>query len=587
MFPRPSLSVIVALCAALFVLAFVPLGLGPYAVKFTTRVMILATMVLSLDLLIGIAGLVSFGHAAFFALGAYAVYFVSPESESANAFVALAAGAALAGAGALLIGAFAMLTRGFYFIMVTLAAGQMVFSLFYDTDIAKGSDGAYVNVKPDLVIGSVTLIDFGDRRQFFYICVALLAATYALLLWLVRSPFGRVLQGIHLNEQRMRALGYDTYRYKLAAFVIAGAIAGIAGALFASIDGFVTPELASWRESGLAIMMVVLGGSGTLYGAIIGAFAYAVLEEVLKSSSIVGVFLSEHWRLGLGAALIAAVLGAPKGLAGLFVRRREAMPLPSSDDTVHPDRARPERRAHGLAVKALSRHFGGLKAVDGVTLQLAPNLVHAIIGPNGAGKTTFINLLSGELAPSGGRVHLDHLDITAWPPHRIARSGVGRSFQRTNIFGEFTVRENCALAAQARRFTDSRGEDEHERVAHALDVAGLLHRASALAGHLSSGEQRQLEIAILIANGADLLLLDEPLAGMGPEETQRVVALLRDLTRDHTIVLIEHDMDAVFAAADTLTVLVQGRLLAHGAPADVRGDPAVREAYLGQRGEAA
>jgi branched-chain amino acid transport system permease protein len=186
--------------------------------------------------------------------------------------------------------------------------------------------------------------------------------------------------------------------------------------------------------------------------------------------------------------------------------------------------------------------------------------------------------LSGELKPSGGRVSLDDLDITGWPPHRIARSGIGRSFQRTNIFPDFSLRENCALAAEARL----RAGAAAERIAHALDLAGLAPRADATAGQLSSGEQRQLEIAMLIASGADLLLLDEPLAGMGPEETQRVVALLRDLTRDHTIVLIEHDMDAVFAAADTLTVLVQGRVLAHGAPAEVRRNAAVREAYLGE-----
>jgi len=193
MFPRPSLPIAVALCITVIALACVPFVLSPYAVKFTTRVLVLAIMVISLDLLIGITGLVSFGHAAFFALGAYAVYFVSPESESANALVVLAAGATLAAAGAFVIGVFAMLMRGFYFIMVTLAAGQMVFSIFYDTDIAKGSDGAYVNVKPDLTIGGSTLLDFDNRRQFFYVCLILLAATYLFLLWLVRSRFGRVL----------------------------------------------------------------------------------------------------------------------------------------------------------------------------------------------------------------------------------------------------------------------------------------------------------------------------------------------------------------------------------------------------------
>jgi branched-chain amino acid transport system permease protein len=575
MFRPPSLPVAIALCVAFVAIACVPFVLSSYAVKFTTRVLVLATMVTSLDLLIGITGLVSFGHAAFFALGAYAVYFISPESQSTNALLALAAGAALGALGALVVGVFAMLTRGFYFIMVTLAAGQMVFSIFYDTNIAKGSDGAYINVKPDLTIGGLTLVDFDNRQQFFYLCLILLAATYLFLLWLVRSRFGHVLQGIRINEQRMAALGYDTYRYRLAAFVIAGAIAGLAGALFACIDGYITPELASWRESGLAIMMIVLGGTGTLYGAIVGAFAYSVLEEVLKSAGTVGPFISEHWRLWMGVALAAAVLGAPRGLAGLLTRKAAPARLSPGTDVLHRDLARPQRRAHALAVRDLARHFGGLRAVDGVSLDLASNRVHAIIGPNGAGKTTLINVLSGELKPSAGRVYLDDLDITGWPPHRVALSGVGRSFQRTNIFADFSVQENCALAAQARGGADAAS------IPHALHVAGLGHRAEAIAGQLSSGEQRQLEIAMLIAGGADLLLLDEPLAGMGPEETQRVVALLRDLARDHTVVLIEHDMDAVFAAADTLTVLVQGRLLAHGKPEDVRRDPAVREAYLG------
>ncbi|MGO9022771.1 MAG: ABC transporter permease subunit, partial [Beijerinckiaceae bacterium] len=560
---------------------------GAYAVKFCTRLLILAAFVLSLDLLIGVTGLVSFGHAAFFGVGAYAVYFVSPDDEAANVFVALSAGAALAGLAALVVGAFAMLTRGFYFIIVTLAAGQMVFSLFHDTDIAKGSDGAYVNVKPVLTVGATSLVDFSNRTQFYYVCLASLVILYFTLYWLVRSPFGRALQGIRVNEMRMAAMGFDPYRFKLAAFVVAGAVAGYAGALFACIDGFVTPELMSWHESGLAIMMVVLGGGGTLYGPILGAIAYASLEELLKTASLVGPFLANHWRLGTGATLILAVLLMPDGLAGflrLAARKRECAPALAA-----PAKAvRPPRRAKALSTEDLARSFGGLIAVGGITIRFEPNLVHAIIGPNGAGKTTYINLMSGAIAPSAGRVKIDDLDVTGWPPHRIARFGLGRSFQRTNIFGPFTVTDNCALAAQARapsplRLFDARHRRRDEAaVAHALAVVGLADRAGAIASQLSNGEQRQLEIAMLIASGADLIILDEPLAGMGLEETQRVVALLSDLATDHTIILIEHDMDAVFAAADTLTVLVQGRLLAHGTPAEIRNNEAVLEAYLGR-----
>jgi len=405
------------------------------------------------------------------------------------------------------------------------------------------------------------------------------------LLALAHTPFGRVLQAIRWNEPRVNALGFDTYLHKLASFAVAGAVAGLAGLLFASIDGYVAPELFDWRQSGVAIMMVVLGGVGSLYGAILGAIVYALLEETLKTGSLVGP-IAEHWSLALGVILIAAVLGAPRGLAGLLERTRPpadaAPPLPA------PPRTRVPAPGKTLAVDGLSRVFGGLIAVDNVTLDLAANKVHGIIGPNGAGKTTFINLLSGSLKPSAGRVRLDGGDITGRPPHAVARRGLGRSYQRTNIVLPFTARENAQIAAQARHprpwrlGTRTHAAEEEAAVAFALDAAGLTARADTRAAHLSHGEQRQLEIAMLIASGAKLLILDEPLAGMGPEETERVVKLLKSLALDHTIILIEHDMDAIFAAADTLTVLVEGRLLAHGLPQDIRRDPAVREAYLGR-----
>jgi branched-chain amino acid transport system permease protein len=573
--------VLLACIAALFVA--LPFFVGPYGVKFATRLIILSIFVVSLDFLLGLAGLVSFGHAAFFGVGAYAVFFVSSDEGAANVFVALGAGVALAAVCALAIGAFACLTRGFYFIMVTLAAGQMMFSLFHDTDIAKGSDGAYINVKPDLTIAGHTLIDFDDRKTFFYVCLVLLALTVVALYALAKTPFGRVVQGLKSNETRLSALGYDTYHFKLAAFVVSGAFAGLAGALFACIDGFVTPDLFAWHQSGLAIMMVVLGGAGTLFGPILGALSYVSLEEALKSASLVGDLVSSHWRLGTGAVLVVAVLLSPDGLAGFFrsaaISARRAAHKPSDDAPV-------ERKASILATKGLAKTFGGLRAVDGVSVSFAPDLVHAIIGPNGAGKTTFTNLLSGALKPSAGDVLVDGQNVAGWPAHRIARRGVGRSFQRTNIFASFSVEENCLLAAQATRpsvlrLTENRRTEEETRVTHALDVVGLADRAETVAGAMSNGEQRQLEIAMLIASGGSILILDEPLAGMGPEETKRVIDLLRNLKKNHTIVLIEHDMDAVFAVADTLTVLALGRLIAHGAPDDVRQNQEVITAYLG------
>ena len=574
MLRRPSVPalIVLALLLALF-LALPSLVATSYGLKFATRLVITAMLVLSLDVLMGLGGLVSFGHAAFFGLGAYGVFFVTPADSGANAFVALGAGVALAGAAALVIGAFAVLTRGFYFIMVTLAAGQMMFSLFHDTGIAKGSDGAYIDTKPVLNAFGRDVLDFADRRAFYYLSLALLVVLLVGLFAFARSRSGHLVQALRINEARLSALGFDTYRIKLATFVLSGALAGLAGALFACIDGFVTPELFGWHQSGLAIMMVVLGGTGTLFGPVLGALAYVCLEELLKTASLVGPVVADHWRLGTGATLILAVLLSPGGIAGFLGRAKRGPHTPVSGDNT----GRESTASASLSTDALSRSFGGLQAVSDVTLAFAPGLVHAIIGPNGAGKTTFINCLTGALRPTGGRRLLDGADISTLPTFRIARRGIGRSFQRTNIFASLSVRENCELAAQARTSGDSARD-----VAAALRRTGLLARADDVAADLSNGEQRQLEIAMLIAGGSEILVLDEPLAGMGPEETARVVALLRTLAGAHTVILIEHDMDAVFAVADTLTVLVGGKLLAHGDPGNVRRDPAVMDAYLGR-----
>ncbi len=241
-----------------------------------------------------------------------------------------------------------------------------------------------------------------------------------------------------------------------------------------------------------------------------------------------------------------------------------------------------------LSASRLSRNFGGLAAVSDVSIELHRGILHAVLGPNGAGKSTLINLLSGELAPSAGKIQLKGREISRLSPNRRARLGIGRSFQKTNVFPGFTALENCRLAAQSRAphawrvFSDAlRYPAVVARARRALEQVGLQGRGEMVAAALSHGEQRQLEIAMVLATDPEVLLLDEPLAGMGAEESAAMVALLRQLTPGHAILLVEHDMDAIFAVADVMTVMVDGRVLESGSPEHIRSSPAVAQAYLG------
>ncbi|MBC5767782.1 ABC transporter ATP-binding protein [Ramlibacter albus] len=242
-----------------------------------------------------------------------------------------------------------------------------------------------------------------------------------------------------------------------------------------------------------------------------------------------------------------------------------------------------------LSAKNLTKRFGGLAAVNDVSLNLWRDRIHAVIGPNGAGKSTLTNLLSGDIAPTSGNVTLGGQDVTGWNPERISRAGLGRSYQKTNIFLPFTVWENVRLAAQSRTPHAARWlslassvRESNERAEKALELAGLTSRRDSIAGAASHGEQRQLEIAMTLATDPQVLLLDEPLAGMGTAEAERMVQLLLKLKPQHAMMLVEHDMDAVFALADHLTVMVNGQVIASGTPSQVRNDAAVQSAYLGE-----
>ena len=303
----------IVLVAVLALLAFFPFVGATFYAELVTKVMILAIFALSLDLLVGYTGLVSFGHAAYYGIGAYVLGLLTPKYEAANLWLTLPAAIALAGLAAFAVGIFVVRVKGIYFIMVTLAFAQMFYFLFHDTRLGRGSDGISMNFKPVATIGGVTPFDLGNATHVYFFVFALLVLVFLFLRTLLRSPFGRALQGIRSNEHRMRSLGFPVYRYKLASFTIAGALAGLAGYLSALQFGFVNPELLSWHQSGNVLLMLILGGQGSLYGAAVGAFAFVALEEVYSS-------ITTHWQLLLGATIIALVIFLPGGLASVAGR---------------------------------------------------------------------------------------------------------------------------------------------------------------------------------------------------------------------------------------------------------------------------
>jgi branched-chain amino acid transport system permease protein len=302
-------------------LAFGPAVLPAYELGLATTILIYAIFALSLQLLVGATGLVSLGHAAFLGLGAYITALGVEACGTASLIWLLPASALAAAAFALAVGVPSLRTQGAYFIMVTLAFAQMAYFVFHDTRLAGGSDGLYLAARPALLAaGAFTFGDLEDGTVLYRVALAAMAGTYVLLWLLQRSRFGHTLAGVRVNEARMRAAGFGTFGYKLAAFVIAGALAGTAGCLLAVKDGVVHPELLSWHQSGAVLLMVILGGSARLHGAIVGAVAFTLLKEALSSESVVGP-LAAHWQLTLGAAIIALVAWLPHGLTGLARRR--------------------------------------------------------------------------------------------------------------------------------------------------------------------------------------------------------------------------------------------------------------------------
>lgn len=309
----------VALGLGLMALVALPFVGSDFYTQMVARMMVMAIFAMSLDLLQGVTGLVSLGHAAFFGLAGYAMAFLSPAGEPVSLWWSLPVAVLASGSAALVIGFFVVRTHGIYFIMVTMAFAQMVFYLFFDNKALGGSDGLYINFRPDTTLFGWEPFDLDVTGTLYYFTLAAMLLVYAFLRRLLWSPFGRALVGIRVNEHRMRAMGYGTFRYKLSAFTLAGALAGLAGYLWGTQTGYINPELMGFHMSAHAIMMVILGGTGNFAGAIVGAFAFEYLLHVFKDlPSIGGVHFGKHWQLWMGLFIVLLVTFAPRGILGLM-----------------------------------------------------------------------------------------------------------------------------------------------------------------------------------------------------------------------------------------------------------------------------
>ncbi|AUN93589.1 branched-chain amino acid ABC transporter ATP-binding protein/permease [Pseudazoarcus pumilus] len=584
--------------AALFGLVLI---LAPWLVanSFQLRVvmlfMIYALVAMGLNILVGLAGLVSLGQAGIYALGAYAVA-VLATSYGWGFFPAMLAAIVLTAIFGIALAYPTVRVRGVYLAVVTIAFGMIVQNVAIDWRTVTGGT---------LGISNVPRIDFGFGElgtDGLYVMIAIVVFLAFLVHHNVMySRFGRSMRAVSQSEVAARALGIDPTARRVFAFVISAVYAGVAGGLYAYLNRYVNPDTFSFSDSIRFLLMVILGGSGTTLGPIVGAGVLTWIPNVLQAFG--------KWQLfAYGALLAVVIFFLPRGIVGTVThwidvarnrsntraRTPQAWPRPSDEANAL---LRVEGKHHHgavLATSGLTIRFGGLAAVSEVDVSIERATVHAIIGPNGAGKTTLLNALSGFYKPTEGEVLLRGHPIGGTRSDRIARDGLTRTFQNTELFADMTLEENVLVAFDSRyrggiatamaRLPGHFGEERlmRARARMLLDYVGLADYADEIARNLAFGHQRRLEIARALALSPEVLLLDEPAAGLTHAEIDDLIALIRDLKAlGITIVLVEHHVDMIMAVSDHVTVLDYGQVIASGTPDQVQDDPRVVEAYFG------
>ncbi len=522
-----------------------------------------ALVAIGLNILLGLSGEVSLGQVGFVALGAYAVGILS-ASFGWSFWAALPLAVLLSLAVGALLSLPALRLSGPYLAMVTIAFGFIVESLSVEW---AGLTGGSVGL-PGIPSPSVLGVKFGTGGVAALSVLACALALWAFA-WLRGSPLGLTMRAAATAPLAARSLGVALLPVRTVAFVLSAGLAGLAGGLQAPLGGFIAPSSFPFSQSILFLLVVVLGGAGTTLGPLVGAVLVTLLPELLAG-------LAEYRLLLVGAGLLIVLRAAPHGVVGALLRPR-LVPTAAAEATLPPPVAPAALTVQGLAVA-----FGGLRAVDGVGFTAQPGLVTSVIGPNGAGKTTLLNLISGFQAADAGSVTLGGAELCGLPAHAVSRAGVARSWQTSQLFEALDLADNLRAGLLRGRW---RGQTLGAEVAGLLALVGCTTTPEAPSAGLAHVDRRLVEIARALATRPRVLLLDEPAAGLDEADTQRLGALLRRIAASGVaVVLVEHDMGLVMGVSDHIVVLDAGRKIAEGNPAEVRANPAVREAYLGHGG---
>ena len=554
-----------------------------------TLVPVWAIFGLSWNLLSGYTGLISFGHAAFFGVGAYAVV-LGQVYFDLSPWVMIPIAAILGGIAGLLIGFPTFRLQGHYFALAMLAYPLAILYVFEWL----GLQEVTLPIKRD---NPIAYMQFSDHRIYTLLALAVMLGTILLTRVVERSRFGMALLAIKQNEAAAEAAGINTLAWKLRAITLSGAIAGAVGGFYAVVLLVVTPQsVFGMLVSAQALTVAMFGGVGTVWGPVIGSVILIPLAETLNAEA--GSRFPGIQGVIYGLAIICVILLAPEGLFWKvrdFLRKKSALPVaatPGPPDlstaaafSAAPVPLRPKRsRGTGdvvLEVKNLSRSFGGLKAVQEVSFKLRQNEILGIIGPNGAGKTTVFNLLNGFLRPGTGEILLDGREMSGRKPHELCEAGIGRTFQIMRPFMRMSISDNVVVGAYVRAKTDA---EARQLASQAIARVGLTEIADRIAGELTTKELRLMELARALAGQPRILLLDETLAGLGHDEANEVVAVIQQLARDGmTIAIIEHTMQAMVRLVDSFVVLDHGAVIVEGEPEAVTRDSRVIEAYLGKK----